>query len=104
MKNKVPRKLFLGFMQIHVLIQAKKEPFFGLGMIEEMKKLDYNLSPGTLYPLLGKMEQEGLLLKEIRVINGKSRHYYSITSFGTEVLDIARRKAMTLLDELSEIE
>ncbi|MBI9098332.1 MAG: helix-turn-helix transcriptional regulator [Spirochaetaceae bacterium] len=103
MKNKVPKKMLLGFMQIHVLIQAKKEPFFGLGMIGELKKLDYDLSPGTLYPLLAKMEQEDLLKMDIRLINGKNRHYYSITKNGIEVLEVAKTKAMILFNELNEV-
>jgi len=95
--------MFLGFMQIHILIQARKEPFFGLGMIGEMEKLGYPLSPGTLYPLLAKLQQEGLLTKETRVINGKSRYYYGITEQGIEVLNVAKSKAMVLLDQLSEV-
>ncbi|MDC7224256.1 MAG: PadR family transcriptional regulator [Spirochaetales bacterium] len=103
MKNKVPKKLLLGFMQIHMLIQAKKEPFFGLGMIEELKSYGYQISPGTIYPLLAKMEKEHLLKKEVRLIKGKNRHYYDITEEGIEVLKIAREKAQQLFDELNEI-
>ncbi len=103
MKNKVPKKMLLGFMQIHVLIKAKKEPFFGLGMIEELEALGYHMSPGTIYPLLSKMESEGLLNKEIRIINGKNRHYYGITTLGLEILEIAKNKAMTLFNELKEV-
>lgn len=103
MKNKVPRKMFLGFMQIHVLIQAKKEPFFGLWLIEELEKYGYHISPGTVYPILAKMETENLLEKETRVVNGKNRHYYKITNEGMEVLAIAKQKSMILFKELEEI-
>lgn len=103
MINRVPKKMLLGFMQIHVLIQAKKEPFFGLWMIEELESRGYHISPGTIYPLLGKMEKEELLNKNIRIINGKNRHYYSITEKGIEVLSIAKEKAMRLFDELNDI-
>lgn len=95
--------MLLGFMQIHVLIKAKKEPFFGLGMIEELKDHGYNLSPGTVYPLLAKMESEGLLKKETRLVKGKNRHYYAITEEGNEVLLIAKEKARILFDELDDI-
>lgn len=100
MKNKIPRKLFLGFMQIHILISAKKEPFFGLGMIEELDTLDYKISPGTLYPILHKLEEENLLLKESKICEGKVRNYYSITKEGLEVLEIAKEKAFNLFKEL----
>lgn len=103
MKKKIPKKLLLGFMQIHILIQAKKEPFFGLQMIEEFNKAGYRLSPGTFYPILAKMEKENLIKKESRVVNGKSRNYYGITDEGLEVLYIAKEKAIPLFKELEEI-
>ncbi len=37
MKNQVLRKLFLGFIQIHILSHANDEPVFGSFMIEELK-------------------------------------------------------------------
>lgn len=103
MKNKIPKKLLLGFMQIHILIQAKKEAFFGLWMIEELNNYGYQISPGTIYPLLAKMESENLLEKEVRLINGKNRNYYFITDVGIEVLTIAKQKAMILFKELEEV-
>lgn len=103
MKNKVPKKMLLGFMQVHVLIQAKKEPFFGLWLIEDLEKKGYNISPGTIYPLLAKLETEGLLVKETRIINGKNRHYYKITEEGMAVLEIAKEKAVLLLKDLEEV-
>lgn len=103
MINKIPQKLVLGFMQIHILVQAKKEPFFGLWMIEELKNYGYKMSPGTIYPLLTKMESENLLKKEVRLVAGKNRKYYFITDEGIEVLSVAKEKAMVLFKELEDV-
>ncbi|QEN03654.1 PadR family transcriptional regulator [Thiospirochaeta perfilievii] len=103
MRNKVPKKMLLGFMQIHILIQAKKKPFFGLWMIEQLNSYGYQISPGTIYPLLAKMEESELLKKETRLENGKNRNYYSITTEGDGVLAIAKEKAMFLFNELNEV-
>lgn len=100
MQDKVLRKLFLGFMQIHILHHAKKEPFFGSWMIEELGEHGYSVSPGTLYPILHNLEEDGLLMKEDRVIEGKVRKYYSITDKGIEVLEEARKKAWELFKEI----
>ena len=103
MRNKVPKKMLLGFMQIHILIQAKKEPFFGSWMIEQFKSYGYQISPGTIYPLLAKMVAGELLIKEIRLVSGKNRNYYCITKEGEAVLSVAKEKAMFLFNELNEI-
>jgi len=39
-----------------VLYHANKEPIFGLFMIEELKRHGYEISAGTLYPLLHNLE------------------------------------------------
>lgn len=101
MTDKIYRKLFLGFIQIHILHHAKKEPFFGSWMIEELKEHGYTLSSGTLYPILHRMETLGLLKKDARVINGKVRKYYSITPKGDSTLAVAKEKARELYDEIT---
>lgn len=95
MKDKVLRKLFLGFIQIHILHHAKKEPFFGAWMIEELREHGYNISPGTIYPILHNLESNNLLRKEDRVVAGKVRKYYSITDNGTEILEKAKNKPLS---------
>ncbi|EOU1488357.1 PadR family transcriptional regulator [Clostridium perfringens] len=100
MQEKVLRKLFLGFIHIHILHHAKVEPFFGSKMIEELMEHGYSMSPGTLYPILHNMERDGLLLRKDRLIDGKIRKYYSITSEGNEILEEAKSKAFELFKEI----
>lgn len=102
MKDQILRKFFLGFIQIHILHHAKKEPFYGSWMIDELKNHGYDMSPGTLYPLLHSMESSGLLIKEDRNVSGKIRKYYAITQTGSEVLDEARKKAYELFKEMKD--
>jgi DNA-binding PadR family transcriptional regulator len=100
MKDKVLRKLFLGFIQIHILHHASKEPVFGLWMIEELQEHGYEISAGTLYPMLHNLENSKLLDSSEKVIDGKVRKYYQITVEGEEVLKLAKEKAIELIDEL----
>ncbi|RAK17185.1 DNA-binding PadR family transcriptional regulator [Anoxybacillus vitaminiphilus] len=102
MENKVLRKLFLGFIQIHILHHAKKAPIFGSWMLEELKKHGYEMSAGTLYPLLHNMEVNGLLEKEEKNVEGKIRKYYRTTEKGNEVLMKAKEKAYELFKEIKD--
>ena len=102
MQDKILRKLFLGFIQIHILHHAKKEAFYGSWMIEELQEHGYDMSPGTLYPLLHSMESSELLQKEDRIVDGKVRKYYSITDKGNEILLQARSKAYELFKEIKD--
>lgn len=102
MQDKILRKFFLGFIQIHILHHAKKDPFYGSWMIEELSEHGYDMSPGTLYPLLHSMESTGLLEKDEKLVDGKIRKYYKITDQGVEVLDEARKKAYELFKEIKD--
>ncbi len=100
MERKIVRKLFLGFVSIHILYHAKNEPIYGSWMIEELKNHGYNLSAGTLYPLLHSLKKEGLLSCIEHNVDGKIRKYYTATTEGIEVLNEARNKAYELFKEI----
>ncbi len=100
MEDKVLRKLFLGFIQIHILHHAKKEPIFGSFMIEELRTHGYEISPGTLYPIFHSLEKSGHLLSENKNYEGKIRKYYSITKKGEQTLTEAKNKIKELTGEL----
>ncbi len=102
MQDKILRKFFLGFIQIHILHHAKKEPFYGAWMIEELSEHGYDMSPGTLYPLLHNMESSGFLEKEEKTVEGKIRKYYRITELGNIILEEARKKAYELFKEITD--
>ncbi|MBH0165430.1 helix-turn-helix transcriptional regulator [Fictibacillus sp. 7GRE50] len=102
MEDKVLRKLFLGFIQIHILHHALEHPIYGVWMLEELKEHGYNISTGTLYPILHSMEADGLLIKAEKKVDGKIRKYYTATEKGQIVLTEARTKAYELFKEIKE--
>ncbi|CAH2212171.1 PadR family transcriptional regulator [Tepidibacter aestuarii] len=102
MKDKILRKLFLGFMQIHILHHAKEKPIYGTWIMEELQEHGYKTSPGTLYPMLNRMEKEGLLLKTEENVDGRIIKFYTTTKLGEEILDEAKEKAGELFGEIEE--
>jgi PadR family transcriptional regulator, regulatory protein PadR len=101
-EDKILRKLFLGFIQIHILHHAKEHPIFGAWMLEELREHGYVISSGTLYPILHSMESDGLLEKEEKNVEGKIRKYYTTTDKGNSVLIEARNKAYELFKEIKD--
>jgi PadR family transcriptional regulator PadR len=93
-------EFFLGFIRIHILYHASKEPIFGVGIVEELSRHGYYLSPGTLYPTLHRLVKEGYLEQGSKLVGGKVRKYYTITESGLEVLKQARDKISELVDEV----
>ena len=94
------RTFFLGFIRLHIVYHASKEPIFGLDMIRELARHGYELSPGTLYPILHNLEKEGYLVSKKQVISGKVRKYYQATPSGKKALSQAIIKVNELMDEI----
>src|SRR6516164_8932637 len=96
------RDLYSGLIRLHFLHHAAEGPIFGLGMIEELARHGYRVSPGSLYPLLHRMQKTGYLTaSEVR--NGKSlRKVYRATRLGRRALTAAKEKVRELFSELVE--
>ncbi len=102
MDDQLLRSFFLGFIKIHILCHANKEPVYGKEFSEELRRHGYDISFGTLYPIFHKLESQGLLISEQKNVGGKIRKYYTITERGKVVLEEAKIKAKELVDELFE--
>ena len=98
----VDREFFLGFIKIHILYHASKEPIFGIEIAEELARHGYSISPGTLYPVLHRLEKEGFMESSSKVVNGRVRKYYQATAEGKLVLEQSKRKIRELVTEVIE--
>lgn len=96
------KDFFAGFIKLHIVYHAAQEPVFGLDLIRELARHGYELSPGTLYPTLHKLEQAGYLRCERKLVNGKIRKYYIATALGKKALKEARAKIAELVSEVLE--
>jgi DNA-binding PadR family transcriptional regulator len=96
------RDFFLGFIKIHILHHAIKEQVYGLWLIEELGRHGYKLSPGTLYPILHKLEKKKLLKAHSENIDGKIRKYYRTTPRGIKALAKIKEKINELVGEVIE--
>lgn len=94
--------LYGGLIRLHVLYHASREPVFGLGIIEELQRHGYRLSPGTLYPMLHALERKGYLRSSIRRVEGRARRVYRATTGGKSALTGAKGKVRELFGELFE--
>lgn len=94
------KDFFLGFVKTHILYHASRGPIYGVEMLEELGRHGYRLSPGTLYPTLHRLEREGYLSVQKRVVGGKVRKYYTITEQGMVVLNEAKKKIAELVNEV----
>ena len=100
MKNEVLRHLYTGFVRLHILYHAAKEPICGVEIMEELRHHGYKIGPGTLYPVLRGLEQAGYLRGKEEVVAGKRRKNFRTTARGQKLLVQARLKLTELTAEI----
>jgi DNA-binding PadR family transcriptional regulator len=86
-----------GAVQLHVMHHACLEEIHGAAMIEELARHGHRLSPGTLYPMLHRLESAGLLASRQVNVDGRNRRLYSATGEGVQ----AFRECQAALRELT---
>jgi PadR family transcriptional regulator, regulatory protein PadR len=97
------REILLGFWKVHIMHHAAAHPVIGQWVLTELRRHGYDISPGTLYPLLKRLERNGWLRSEVAVGEGKRRRrYYHLTARGAAVLDVLRETVVELHHEVVE--
>ncbi|MBD0267784.1 PadR family transcriptional regulator [Pseudanabaena sp. FACHB-2040] len=96
------RDFYSGLIRLHILHHAVREPIFGLGIIEELGRHGYKLSPGTLYPILHSLERKGYLYSFEERSGRQKRKFYRATANGQAALEDAKDKVRELFGELFE--
>jgi PadR family transcriptional regulator, regulatory protein PadR len=91
--------LLTGFIRLHVLHHAAVHEIYGLGMIDELARHGYRLSPGTLYPMLHAMERKGYLTSRIEREGRIARKLYKATKLGKRGLAIAKLRVREFTGE-----
>ena len=61
------------------------EPKYGYALIETLEEKGIRIEPGTLYPLLRRLEKQELLSSEWETSGTKPRRYYMLNNNGREV-------------------
>src|SRR5215471_7463343 len=97
----VNREVLLSFWKVHILHHAGEEPIHGQWIITELRRHGYEISPGTLYPLLKRMERLGWLKGKADPNGGRrARKDYRLTRDGRKVLQHIQRQIAELHEEV----
>ena len=71
--------------------------------VEELTARKIKLTYGALYPVLHKLESEGILITEQENYNNRIRVYYSLTEKGHSLVSEKIRELMEFIESLQGI-
>lgn len=99
--KEVNREILLSFWKAHILHHAGEETIHGQWLQHELRRHGYEISPGTLYPLLSRMERLGWLKGRRAAGAGiRARKDYRLTAAGRKVLELVRERIEELHREV----
>ena len=101
---KLDLELRRGVLVMAVLSQLSS-PQYGYSLRQALAARDMPIEEGTLYPLLRRLEGQGLLESEWRIQDGPPRRYYQLSAAGKHAmarLTANWREMVTTMDRLLE--
>ena len=106
-KNMLPTDLIKGSLKTIVLKLLKENGrMYGYEItrrVEEMTQGKIKLTYGALYPVLHKLESEGVLVTESENFNNRIRIYYLLTNEGHSVVADKIRELNEFIESLQKI-
>lgn len=83
--SKLELELRRGVVVLATLSQLRT-PRYGYGLRQALAHKGMPIEEGTLYPLLRRLETQGLLSSEWRIEDGPPRRYYALNAAGQKLL------------------
>lgn len=108
MNDKYERQMKKGVLDMLVLKLLESEPRYGYQIIQELKDKSgdvYSLKDGTLYPILYRLEDDGLVVSRWSEAVGKQvpRKYYEITQVGRSELKSIEQTWQSIVSGISQV-
>jgi DNA-binding PadR family transcriptional regulator len=96
------QELRRGLIVLAVLSQLN-QPQYGYSLIKQLGDKDFEVDQGTLYPLLRRLEERGLLESEWVVDDSRPRKYYRTSKTGETILTSLKAEWQILVKVLEGV-
>lgn len=83
--DKMRGELRRGVLVLAVLASLK-QPHYGYSLRKQLQEAGIEIDEGTLYPLVRRLAEQGLLDSEWQQAEGRERRYYQLSALGSELL------------------
>jgi len=100
--DKLNSELRRGVLVLAVLAQLREE-HYGYSLRKALAQVDISVEEGTLYPLIRRLEKQGLLRSEWREEEKRKKRFYRLSQEGAQALDVLRVEWAALNDSITKL-
>ena len=105
-----PKEIAAGLQQefrrgtlIMLVLGQLKAPTYGYHLVKQLNEHGIPMEANTLYPLMRRLEGQGLLESKWDTTEAKPRKYYQITDLGLQVLDLLKEYWNAFTDNVKNL-
>lgn len=80
-----------------------QSPGYGYGLLEKLEEAGVEVDANTLYPMLRRLEKQGLLTSEWDTEGSRPRKYYATSDRGAELARELMRSWLDMTGTLEEL-
>ena len=92
-----------GILSLAVLSQLSREEY-GYSLLKALSDQDMKIEESTLYPLIRRLESQGLLQSEWRIVDeARPRRYYVISPQGKAVLAQLKKEWSAMTETMQKM-
>ncbi|MDX9692507.1 MAG: helix-turn-helix transcriptional regulator [Acholeplasmataceae bacterium] len=100
--NNLIAELKRGTQILQVLSQMNKTQY-GYSLLQTLEEKNINIEAGTLYPLLRRLESQGILQSEWDTSESRPRKYYVLSSDGKSLYESLKIEWLKINEEMSRL-
>jgi DNA-binding PadR family transcriptional regulator len=87
--------------QIMIVLSALKDMQYGYSLLQVLNEKNVNIEAGTLYPLLRRLDQQGLLDSIWDTTESRPRKYYKLSENGAEILKALKKAWEDMVNDVN---
>ncbi|MFP4478031.1 MAG: PadR family transcriptional regulator [bacterium] len=87
--------------QIMIVLDALKEKQYGYSLLQELNDRHVHIEAGTLYPLLRRLDKQGLLDSSWDTTESRPRKYYQLNKQGHNILNALKKAWLDLISDVN---
>ena len=85
------------------VLSQLSEAKYGYALVQSLEEKGVEIDPNTLYPLLRRLEKQGILTSQWDVGESKPRKYYSRTPMGDDIFRRLKEQWEQLSENMEQI-
>lgn len=96
------QELRRGTASLACLALLAVDPDYGYSLLDRLGRLGLEIEANTLYPLLRRLDKQGLLTSEWDTTEARPRKFYRASPAGLELIEVLRQDWALLTDALAQ--